>query len=346
MIDTTRASNATSLLVTAAAFVVIVAGMRAAGSIIVPFLLAIFLAVISAPPLFWLERKGIPRWLAMLIVLAGIVALGFGVTALVGTSINSFSQEIPVYNARLKEQFGGLISWLSDRGVKISREQIFAYLNPGKAMQLVGDIFNSFGGVLTNAFLILVTVVFILFEAHSLPQKLRAVVDDPETKLARFSQFSENIKRYLAIKTLTSLGTGIGVSVWLTVVGVDYPVLWGLLAFLLNYVPNIGSIIAAVPAALFTVVQLGPVSALWVVAGFLVINILFGTILEPRYMGRGLGLSTLVVFLSLVFWGWVLGPVGMLLSVPLTMTLKIALGSHQETQWIAVILGPESEEAP
>jgi len=346
MIDTTRVSNATSLLVTAAAFVVIVAGMRAAGSIIVPFLLAIFLAVISAPPLFWLERKGIPQWLAMLIVLAGIVALGFGVTALVGTSINSFSQEIPVYNARLKEQFGGLISWLSDRGVQISREQIFGYLNPGKAMQLVGDIFNSFGGVLTNAFLILVTVVFILFEAHSFPQKLRAVVDDPETKLARFSQFSENIKRYLAIKTLTSLGTGIGVSVWLTVVGVDYPVLWGLLAFLLNYVPNIGSIIAAVPAALFTVVQLGPVSALWVVAGYLVINILFGTVLEPRYMGRGLGLSTLVVFLSLVFWGWVLGPVGMLLSVPLTMTLKIALGSHQETQWIAVILGPESEEAP
>ncbi len=346
MIDATQVSKATNLLVTAAAFVIIVAGMRAAGSIIVPFLLAIFLAVVSAPPLFWLERKGMPRWLAMLIVLAAIVALGFGVTVLVGNSINSFSQDIPVYNARLKEQFGGLISWLSARGVQISREQIFSYLNPGKAMVLVGDIFNSFGGVLTNAFLILVTVVFILFEAHSFPQKLRAVVDDPETKLARFNQFSESIKRYLAIKTLTSLGTGVGVGVWLAVVGVDYPVLWGLLAFLLNYVPNIGSIIAAVPTALFTVVQLGLVSALWVVAGYLVINILFGTILEPRFMGRGLGLSTLVVFLSLVFWGWVLGPVGMLLSVPLTMTLKIALVSHQETQWIAVILGPESEEAP
>ena len=121
--------------------------------------------------------------------------------------------------------------------------------------------------------------------------------------------------------------------------------LWGLLAFLLNYVPNIGSVIAAVPAVLFAAVQLGPGAALWAAAGYLVMNVAVGSILEPRFMGRGLGLSALVVFLSLVFWGWVLGPVGMFLSVPLTMMIKIALDSHPDTHWIAVLLGPEGAAA-
>ncbi len=334
--------RAASILITFAAFVVVVAGLRAAEPIVVPFLLSIFLAIISAPPLFWLERRGFPKWLAMLTVITGIVAVALGITAMLGNSINDFSRDIPFYKSRLKEQFGGLVSWLSAHGVQITREQVLSYVNPGKAIELVGEIFNGFGGVLANAFLIFLTVVFILFEAHSFPRKVRAAIDDPEKKLERFEQFTENLIRYLAIKTLTSLGTGIAIGVWLAIMGVEYPVLWGLLAFLLNYVPNIGSIIAAVPAVLLTAVQLGPLSALWAALGYLVVNIVFGNVIEPRFMGRGLGLSTLVVFLSLVFWGWVLGPVGMLLSVPLTMTLKIALDSSEETRWMAVMLGPES----
>lgn len=334
--------RAASILITFAAFVVVVAGLRAAEPIVVPFLLSIFLAIISAPPLFWLERRGFPKWLAMLTVITGIVAVALGITALLGNSINDFSRDIPFYKTRLKEQFGGVVSWLSAHGVQVTREQVLSYVNPGKAIELVGEIFNGFGGVLANAFLIFLTVVFILFEAHSFPRKVRAAIDDPEKKLERFEHFTENLIRYLAIKTLTSLGTGIAIGVWLAIMGVEYPVLWGLLAFLLNYVPNIGSIIAAVPAVLLTAVQLGPLSALWAALGYLVVNIVFGNVIEPRFMGRGLGLSTLVVFLSLVFWGWVLGPVGMLLSVPLTMTLKIALDSSEETRWMAVMLGPES----
>lgn len=344
MTESDRAPRATGALLTAAAFVIVVAGMRAAEAILIPFLLSIFLAIISAPPLFWLERKKLPRWLAMLVVITAIVGVGFAVTALVGTSINDFSRDIPFYKARLQEQFGGIVGWLAGHGVQISKEQIYGYVDPGKAMELVGKLFNGFGGVLANSFLIFITVIFILFEAHSFPRKLRAVVSDPENQLARFDQFTRNLKHYLAIKTLASLGTGIGVGVWLWVLGVDYPVLWGLLAFLLNYVPNIGSIIAAVPAVLLAVVQLGPATAAWAALGFLVINVIFGNFIEPRFMGRGLGLSTLVVFLSLVFWGWVLGPVGMFLSVPLTMTAKIALDSNESTRWISVMLGPEARE--
>ena len=333
---------AASLLLSAAAFVVVVAGMRAAEPVIVPFALSVFIAVVAAPPVFWLERRGLPKSLAMLAVLVALAGVGVALSALVGSSIRKFSRDLPLYKARLGEETHGLIEWLRMRGVPVDQDDISQYLDPAAAIQLVADVFNGFGGVLANAFLIFLTVVFILFEAHSFPQKLRAVAQYAERSLARFEGFSENLKRYLAIKSMASLGTGGAIALWLAFIGVDYPLLWGLLALLLNYVPNIGSVIAAVPAVLFTFIQLGPVSAAWATLAYVVVNVVVGNVIEPRFLGRGLGLSTLVVFVSLVFWGWVLGPVGMFLSVPLTMTAKIALDSHEHTRWMAVLLGPEN----
>ena len=231
------------------------------------------------------------------------------------------------------------------KGMNIPTGEYMSHFEPGAAVQFVADLLNGLGKVLGNAFLIFLTVVFILFETASFPRKFRAVADDPDHALDRFTDFREKVKRYLVIKTVASLGTGVAIGLWLAVLGVDYPMLWGLLAFLLNYVPNIGSIIAAVPAVLFAAVQLGPGAALWSAAGYLVVNVVVGSLIEPRFMGRGLGLSALVVFLSLVFWGWVLGPVGMFLSVPLTMMIKIALDSRPDTHWIAVLLGPEGAAA-
>jgi predicted PurR-regulated permease PerM len=147
------------------------------------------------------------------------------------------------------------------------------------------------------------------------------------------------VRHYLAIKTWISLATGFLVTVFLVSIGLDYAILWGVLAFMLNYIPTLGSIIAAVPAILLAYIQLGGGWAVGVTAGYLAVNLIMGNLIEPRVMGQGLGLSTLVVFLSLLFWGWVLGPVGMVLSVPLTVTLRIALESRQETRWIAVLLG-------
>jgi len=153
--------------------------------------------------------------------------------------------------------------------------------------------------------------------------------------------FFSSVNSYFSIKTWISLATGIFIAIWLAVIGVDYPLLWGLLAFLLNFVPNIGSIIAAVPALLLALVQLGGGEALLAGLGYVIANVVLGNVVEPKFMGKGVGLSTLVVFISLVFWGWILGPVGMLLSVPLTMIIKLALESRQQTQWLAILLGPE-----
>ncbi len=337
----TKQSSGTRFLFLAAALVIIIAGIRVAAPILVPFLLSLFIAIISAPPLFFLHRKGVPRALALLIVVAAVIAIGLILAVLVGNSIDDFSRSLPVYQARLQEQMTALLAWIGGLGIDVPAGGLQEALDPGAAMKLVARLLTGLAGALTNAFLILITVIFILLEASGFFAKLRTTVADPDRSFKTIDKFLSTIQRYMKIKTVTSLATGIAVAVWLAILGVDYPLLWGLLAFLLNYVPNIGSILAAVPAVLLALLQLGGGSALLAALGYMVVNFAVGTVTEPRLMGRGLGLSTLVVFLSLVFWGWVLGPVGMFLSVPLTMTIKIGLDSSEDTRWIAVLMGPE-----
>jgi predicted PurR-regulated permease PerM len=338
--------NPGGVLVTLAAFVIVVAGMKAAAPLLVPFLLALFIAILVASPFSTLQRLGLPAGPALLLVLTVLVGLAFLLGALVGDSLQNFSSAFPGYQARLQETVATLLAWLSSHGVHVSSQLVADYLDPGKAMKMVAGILSGMGGMLTNGFLILITVIFLMLEAASFPDKWRMASDNAETSLAQFRAMTTKINSYMGIKMLTSLATGAAIIVWLVILGVDYPFLWGLLAFLLNFVPTIGSIIAAVPAVILALVQLGVGSALLAAAGYLLVNIVIGTFLEPRFMGKGLGLSTLVVFLSLVLWGWVLGPVGMLLSVPLTMALKIALDANDETRWIAIMLGPRVVAPP
>ena len=330
----------------AAALVIIIAGIKAAEAVMVPFLLAAFLAIIAAPPMFWLERRRIPQWLAIIFVMLGIVLLLVSVGALVAQSANAFSSKLPFYQERLNTLSNSTLLWGASYGLEIPKNFVREYLNVGMALDLAGNTLKGLSNALSNGLLILFTVIFILAEAGSFPRKLREVLKTPEQSMPYFLQFADNVNRYIAIKTSVSAATGVLVYLFLLFTGVDFPLLWGLLAFLLNYVPNIGSIIAAVPAVLLALVQLGPASALLVTSGYVVINLVMGNVIEPRYMGRGLGLSTLIVFISLVFWGWILGPVGMLLSVPLTITAKIALEANPGTEWLAHLLGPAEETGP
>lgn len=331
----------TSALMGVACFIIIVAGMRSAGDILVPFLLSVFIAITFTPPLFWMQRKGVPKVIAIFFIIVFLIAIFYLIAKFVGTSVNDFTNSLPAYRESLISKSAGLQQWLTGFGIEISDDMLKTSLNPGTAMQMAAKTLSGLSGVLTNTFLILLTVIFILLEASSFPNKIRAGLKAPEKSLAGFGKFTESVNRYLALKSIFSLITGLFIWIWLAILGVDYALLWGLLAFLLNYVPNIGSIIAAVPAVLLALIQLGTLHCLLTALGFVVVNVVIGSIVEPKFMGEGLGLSTLVVFLSLVFWGWVLGPVGMLLSVPLTMILKIAFESNEETYWISVMLGGE-----
>ncbi len=331
------------ILLTLAAIVVVIAGVREARELLVPFLLSGFIAIIATPPLFFLKHRKIPTGIALALVIGLVVIALVLMGVLVGNSIDDFSAQLPTYQERLNTQTAALLAWLGEQGIEIPKQTASKLMDPAKAMQMAAAGLSSLGGLLTNTFLILLTVIFILLEGASFPAKLEAILHDPVSGLGRFQSFLDNINSYMAIKTATSALTGILVAIWLWAIGVDYPALWGLLAFLLNFVPNIGSIIASVPALLLALIQLGITGALWSALGYVLINVIVGNLIEPRFMGRGLGLSTLVVFISLVFWGWILGPVGMFLSVPLTMMIKISLDSSDETKWIAILLGPEVE---
>jgi predicted PurR-regulated permease PerM len=216
-------------------------------------------------------------------------------------------------------------------------------VDPGWAMGLAATILNSLKDVLTNTFLIIFTMIFILLEASSGQTKFEAAFGRREGSLEGPRMFLQNLGRYLGIKTLVSIVTGLCAGILTWAIGLDFPLLWAMLAFLLNYIPTIGSIIAAVPAVLLALVQLGPGEASATAIGFAAINVIFGNLVEPRLMGYGVGISPLIVFVGLVFWGWVFGPVGMLLSVPLTMTLKLALESDDRTRWVAILLGSERD---
>jgi AI-2 transport protein TqsA len=337
-----RTANVPALVILAS-FVIVVAGMKAASSLLVPFFLAVFIAVICTPPLFWLQRKGVPKVLALTSILVAILVVGLLFGALIGPSLNDFLSSLPGYQERLSNHIADLVSWLRGKGVNIPAEEVPRILNPGWVMNWAGSIFSALSSVLTNGFLILLTVVFILLEAADLPKKLRVVLKNPERSLSNIEKFGREAKRYLVIKTLISAATGLVIWLWLLILGVDYPVLWGTLAFLLNYVPNIGSIVAALPAVLLALVQLGAGSALLTSLGFIVVNMVLGNFIEPKLMGKGMSLSTLAVFLSMVFWGWVLGPIGMILSVPMTSLVKIALESYEETRGLAIMLGSDTE---
>ena len=334
------------VLVTLAALVIVIAGLKTAQPLLVPFLLAFFISIICAGPFHWLQQHKVPSVLALLMVISVVMLGGLLVLTLVGTSVNDFTKELPVYQEKLRSQTLALFDLLNRFGIHPSRQVLLEHFDPGAIMQSAASMLATAGGVLTNSFLILLTVIFILFEAAGMPNKLRAALPDADSSLASFDKFINGVKQYLAIKTLVSFATGLVITIGLLLLGLDYALLWGMIAFLLNYVPNIGSIIAAVPAILLAIVQLSPLHALLVTGIYLATNVIMGNAVEPRLMGQKLGLSALVVFLSLVFWGWVLGPVGMLLSVPLTMIVKIALEVNDSTRWLAILLGSDIPAPP
>jgi AI-2 transport protein TqsA len=341
MTEQNNSFHGTRFLVSAAAFMIILYGIYLAQSVVALLLLSVFLALIGTPPVLWLERKRVPSFAAVMIVMAGMITLLLIIGGVLGVSLSTFSDALPVYQKRLHEQLLTLKVFLAGKGFVITEKALFEYLNPGSVMSLTAGFLTGMGSALSNIMLILLTVTFILLEASSFPHKLRSVLGDPKRVFPQYTKFIDDIRRYMVIKTIISLIGGGLIGLWLFILGVDYPILWGFLAFMLHYVPNLGIIMAAIPAVLLAFLQLGIGPAALVAAGYLAVGFALGNVVEPRLMGRKLGLSTLVVFLSLIFWGSLLGPIGVVLCIPLTMSLKFAFESSKDSLWIATLLGSE-----
>ena len=318
--------------------VIILVGIKVAAEIIVPFILALFIAIILNPMIRRLERIRVPRVLAITFVISVIIFFMAVLLAYLGTTLNELTRTLPQYRSLLISPLQTLDPWLQRVGISVSVDELVKYIDPNAAMTLVTSLITQLSNAMTSIFLLLLTVVFMLIEVPQLPVKLQQLMSRPAEGMGAIQRALDSVSHYLVLKTAISLVTGLVVWIMLAMLDVRFAFVWGLLAFSLNYIPNIGSVLAAIPPVAQVLVFSGLYDALLVVAGYLAINLVFGNIIEPRMMGRGLGLSTLVVFLSLIFWGWLLGPVGMLLSVPLTIAVKIALEQNEGGKSIAVLL--------
>jgi AI-2 transport protein TqsA len=342
ILDRMEQNPGTRFLFILALVVIVVGGLREAAPILIPFALALFLAILTLPIVVWLQKRRVPTTLAIFTALVVDLAV-FGLLILLASqSINDFQENANEYAFQLTRLWN---SWI--RGLQGSEIPGASYLanyltsdivNPGQILTFAGSTLGRVFAFASTAFLVFLILIFILGEATVFPAKFRAILGREKGHSSRLTKIVAEVQEYLGIKTFISLATGVLLGSWCWIMHLDFPVLLGLVAFVLNYVPTIGSIIAGAPAILLALIQFGVGHAVIVGIGYFVVNTLFGNLIEPNLMGRRLGLSTLVVILSLLFWGWVWGPIGALLAVPLTMVVKIMLENTSDLRWVAILL--------
>ncbi|MBW9429450.1 AI-2E family transporter [Atlantibacter hermannii] len=323
-----------------AALVIILAGIHAAADILVPMLLALFFAIVLNPLVTWFLRRGFNRTMSItIVVVVMLVALTllFGVLA---ASLNEFIAMLPKYNKELTRRLLDLQEVFPFLNLHVSPERMLKRMDSEKVMTYATTLMTQLSGAMASIVLLVMTVVFMLFEVRHLPYKLRFALSNPQIHIAGLHRALKGVSHYLALKTLISLWTGFIIWLGLELMGIQFALMWGVLGFLLNYIPNIGSVISAIPPMIQALLFNGVYEFVLVGSLFLVVHMVLGNMVEPRMMGHRLGMSTLVVFLSLLFWGWLLGPVGMLLSVPLTSVCKIWMETTVGGSKVAVLLGP------
>ncbi|WP_035476244.1 AI-2E family transporter [Aliagarivorans taiwanensis] len=338
-----REANFRDGLLICASIIVVLAGLKAATPVLIPFLLSLFIAIIANPLVKMLTKLRIPRVLAVLAVLVLIIVALMLIAGVVGNSVNDFRAAIPEYRDQLLQRLGGVVQLAARFDIEVNMSMITGYFDPGVVLGLFANTLSGLSGAATNIFMILLVTVFMLLEADSMPQRLHYALHSPDIRMSQIDRSLKAVNNYIAVKALISLITATPVLIVLSMLRLDYAVMWALLAFLLNFIPNVGSLIAAIPPIILALVQFGVKEAAIVMALYFSVNMVVGNMIEPRVMGKGLGLSSLVVILSLIFWGWLFGSVGMLLSVPLTMILKIALESSESGHWVASLLAHPDE---
>lgn len=333
------APSAQRALLGAAAGFLVVGGLKLAAPVLVPVAFALFLGVLSQPLLQAMLRRRVPVTVAVfatMLVLAG-VASAF-VLLLLG-SLGELREAGPAYYAEFQDRISYTVQWWREKGISILDWMPAKYRRPEAIVELAGGAIKGILSLASQITIVLLTLVFLLVEAAALPGKLERLPPRHRAALLRASPVSRELQRYLIIKTAMSLAIGAVAGLFVAALGVDFAILCGMIAFACHFIPNVGALLAAAPPMLLAFVQFDLTKSFAVLLGYLVIGTILGNLLEPALLGQRLGLSTLVVWLSLLFWGWLWGPVGMLLSVPLTGTIKILLERSAAYGWLATLLG-------
>jgi len=331
------------VLVALAAVVVVLVGMRLAAPILNPILFAVVLALLFSPLYSWIRRRGLSTPLALVIMLVFVGAIFAGLFFTLGTSISRFTERLSFYTSQLDVRLDDLDALIERLG--ISNVDLKEVVKPGALADALGVVLSGIAGFLSDLFLILVIMLFLLAEGAAMMDRLRASVPEGNAQVAGLIEVGHNVVRQFGLRAVVNLVTAIGVTVLLVVLGVDFPLLWGILTFFLSFVPYVGLFIALTPAVVLALAEFGLSRALVVIVGVTLINIVAENVLSPMLMGRGLNLSPTVVFLAFILWAWVLGGPGAFLAVPITLFVIVMLATSPETRWLASLMGATSAPA-
>lgn len=325
-------------LLIGASLVIIIAGMRVAAPLVSPLLLTLFLVMLLYPAYGWLLRRGIPTWLTVSMMIIGVVLVGALLLGLLWLSVGQLRSNLFLYAGRLLTQSDRLQDWLATMGIDapalLTRELLNRQVLVGAATSLL----TTLGSLTSASFFVLVATVFLLLQTTQLAERLDQELGVNSFLSTQTIQIAQRVAHFFAIRVRVNLIVAAGITVWLLLLGVDLAILWGILAFFMGFVMYVGLAIAALPPALLALAETGPLWMVLVLLGFLVINVGVENVLAPAMMAQGLNLAPAVALVSLLFWSWVLGPLGFILAIPLTVIVLMILASNPETRWLLALL--------
>lgn len=326
-----------------AGIMVLLLAMHQVSDILAPILLAFVLAICTTPFIDWFMKKGAPGWLALLLTLAIDIVLVVALVWLVGSSVQQFSETLPEYQPRFEEIEQNLGGAIDRFGIDTETLKSDESLAPSGLIGMVVDFVAGIVSGLSNWGLIILTGVFFLIEAMSMPRKLASLTRTDDPDLMHILALNHSLRKYMIVNAGVGAMAAVLNTALLMVMGVEFAVLWGILSFFFSFVPNVGFLISFIPPALMALIQFGPREALIVVVAYIVINFLVDNVIKPKFIQEEVNISATVTFLSLIVWGWVLGPIGAILAVPMTIILQAALAGREETRWVAYLMGSGSE---
>jgi predicted PurR-regulated permease PerM len=276
----------------------------------------------------------------------GLSTLFGGIFLILGVSIARFSGDIASYTGQLNGQLNNLQDQAKSMGLSSSSVDIKDAVKPSALAGAIGAVLGGLADFLSNIFLILLITMFLLAEGPAMMSRLRASAGSNHPQLESMMVFGHSVVRQLGLRAIVNLFTAAGVIILLWVLGVDFPLMWGILTFFLSFIPWIGLPIAVAPAVVLALAEYGIDRALLVILGVVVINVVAENLLSPMLMGRGLSLSPTVLFVGFIFWAWLLGGPGAFLAAPLTIFVALIFQTFPETRWIAslmVVGAPDAE---
>ncbi|MDJ0679914.1 MAG: AI-2E family transporter [Xenococcaceae cyanobacterium MO_167.B52] len=332
------------LLLSLASLVIIIAALKSISQLLGPILLSLFVVLIVYPIMLWLERRGMARWIAYTLVVLGVIAVGTIFIIFLAVSLTELSITLPKYEELLDARLDGLQQWLASHNLRIEDVLELNWFNPQNIFQLLFYLVSILLETVANVGLTLLVFIYMLASAGNFWTHLRRELAADLPMLKRFSSFGQSIRIYLVIKSWLGVMTAMFQVILMWILGIDFAVLWGVFSFLFNFVPNIGFYIGLIPPVIIAVIKLGITKTIILIFGYTLINNFFDVLIAPHYLGKGLDLSILVGFLGLIFWTWMLGPIGAFLALPLTvMVKKLLLESLPDTQLLASLMSSNSE---